>query len=223
MNRIFQSKVMYRREKKVFPTHFLSVKINDHVIKKNLELVVENFSKVHSVKDCIIDHREYHITLDVLTLTTDDHMDTTLEIMSSLSEELKEYLVQTNSKPKLNFEGVGNFANYGIIWAGVKDDEYKSSFVDLVGAIRNRFQNAIPEVLETRNDPFTPHLTLAKRIKKYTHVRESLMQECGNWENAVFGEQSLVTIELLKMKKDGKGYYETEGHIDISTGVFNKV
>lgn len=197
------------------PTHFLSVKVNSETIKKNLLSIVDNINKVHpSLESCIIDQREYHITLFVLTLKTEEDYNKAIELLSSFSSQnLKEYLLEKESFD-LNFKGIGNFADCSVIWSGIEDNDSKQKFCKMVDDLRNHFKSNFPECLEKKEKPFTPHLTLAKRITKDNFVRKRLGDICNLHKETIFGNDIFTHIELLKMKKMD-GYYIKDAELKM--------
>src|SRR5690554_270751 len=94
---------VFKKDSKKFtyerPTHFLSVKVQSKTIKDNLMCIIDSINKIHpSMASSIINQSEYHITLFVLNLKTEEEQKKAVELLSSFSSKyLKDYLSGSDS------------------------------------------------------------------------------------------------------------------------------
>jgi len=192
------------------PTFFLAMKVSDQSLKDNLQIVQQTLcERIPAIKFGLIPTSKFHITLFVLYIKTNDELKQVMKTLEECSEWLKEKAVC-----KLNFEGIGNFHYFRVVWAGIRDDRDKN-VSEIVSQIHQRMSVRHPDIVEEMKGEWTPHLTLYKSNKDVAqkqkgfqlNAKQICAEDLDGYKETNFGTQQIDGIELLGMEGSPDGYY----------------
>ena len=187
------------------PTHFICMRVDDENVIAELKKVVSYITKLSpQLSECLINVSALHVTLCMLKLTTDQHIETARKV---LNDEKLQFISLLPPCVKLSFTGIDNFRER-LIYVKVKPEPALSKFVS---HLIERFQAA---GLKTpgNHEEYTPHITLAKlsRPKQKELNTNIINPACYQpYIDTSLGYQSVSCIHLCSMHAPAQedGFY----------------
>jgi len=171
---------------------FISFDLENKDTINNIEEFMERLKKNQpGIKP--IESENIHLTVKFLGNIKES---TTPKIYNIIDREINEKILGGKSYI-YKLKGVGNFRNYGIIWAGMEGD------LELLQNIKDTVEEKLNERLKIKKDKrrtFKPHITIArlKKKKRDYNTFDSFKNIIKENRNREFGN---FTIEEIKLKK----------------------
>ncbi|WAR23347.1 AKA7G-like protein [Mya arenaria] len=212
------------KEKKPRVNYFVAIPITNEKIKSPLQAIQDSMvTAEEQLKSAIVKVSTLHLTIMVLTLSTEEEMKSAREAMDKCWEKLRPWF----SQGPLFFDmvGLGNFKNE-VLFAKIKDDDQISKLQKIAEIVEDTFHQH--EVVPGDDKAFKPHATIAKLSKMKGKGRKRLKKIDTSlyteWLETDFGREEVTTLQLCSMTKpkdkQGKSSFETK-YSDSGNGADN--
>ncbi|XP_052776513.1 uncharacterized protein LOC128214209 [Mya arenaria] len=210
------------KEKKPRVNYFVAIPITNEKIKSPLQAIQDSMvTAEEQLKSAIVKVSTLHLTIMVLTLSTEEEMKSAREAMDKCWEKLRPWF----SQGPLFFDmvGLGNFKNE-VLFAKIKDDDQISKLQKIAEIVEDTFHQH--EVVPGDDKAFKPHATIAKLSKMKGKGRKRLKKIDTSlyteWLETDFGREEVTTLQLCSMTKpkDKQGYYHVEHAINFGKSSF---
>lgn len=187
------------------PNYFISIPLNNSELRKNFTALKDELVQANKdVENYILPETSLHLTLCTLRIENDDEMNIVKQVMNDV---LKNQNFLSNNFPiNIKFQGLGEFYNKVLYINCLSEELSKLENVKqcLLKALEEKKVNTAGNHYD-----FLPHLTVLKikndHKKPIKNQHQVLVRDIINknawsqYENFLFGSQSIKEIELCKM------------------------
>ncbi|CBH18433.1 AKAP7 2'5' RNA ligase-like domain containing protein, putative [Trypanosoma equiperdum] len=198
------------------PTHFFSLRLPS---RNSVTLRVKEMHNhlLFSHQQCapmLVSPTKLHITLGVMTIPENSREELVKNIQQSMSETFA--CVQPL---QLRFRGLGTFDFGRVLFIRVVPEADFGRLERAVCDIRRRVGGVLGVDLKGNpHDSYVPHVTVAKiRPNQRQQLGDTIPQSLwADYQHHDFGDVTLSTVDLCRMKGSPDGYYHTEGAVHLS-------
>ncbi|CAB4056287.1 unnamed protein product [Lepeophtheirus salmonis] len=175
-------------------THFIAIQVKDPQILSGIE-EVQNSVREHEeiLRDCCMDNRLIHLTLEMLRL-------------------------DGNEEIELQIEGLGTFGQR-VLYAKVNPTD-QMLFNQLHSIILSAIKESSPKVKTTNKFEYVPHITITKVSRPISKIRHSKYipgSYYSQFDQKSFGKFVVDNIKLCVIENDrgSDGFYRTLNTIEL--------